>query len=108
MDIIERELAAVEQQCAEAIVVVGAGTADVAVAFPPSFFVGVQKLAAAYRKQRGLPATPGLTGQVEALKTSLDSHRGMLNKIATMKKIGANREAAMAAQSFLDSHPVAS
>jgi hypothetical protein len=29
----------------------------------------------------------------------------MLKKIATMKRIDANQEAAMAAQSFLDSHP---
>jgi hypothetical protein len=102
MKIIEQELAAVERQCAEAMVVVGSGTANVAVALPPSFFVGVQKLSAAYRK---LHAQPDPTGRDEKLKTSLDNHRRMLQKIATMKRIDANQEAAMAAQSFLDSHP---
>ena len=102
MNIVEQELAAVERQCAEAIVAEGAGTAKVAVALPPSFFVGVQKLSAAYRKLR---AQPDPTGRDETLKTSLDNHRRMLKKIATMKRIDANQEAAMAAQSFLDSHP---
>ena len=64
--------------------------------------MGVQKLSAAYRKLR---AQPDPTGRDEKLKTSLDKHRRMLQKIATMKRIDANQEAAMAAQSFLDSHP---
>ena len=103
MQIVEQELAAVERQCAEAMVAVGAGAAKVEVALPPSFFVGVQKLSAAYRKLR---AQPDPTGRDETLKTSLDNHRRMLKKIATMKRIDANQEAAMAAQPFLDSYPV--
>ena len=66
-------------------------------------FVGVQKLSAAYRKLR---VQPDPTGRDETLKASLDNHRRMLKKIATMKRIDANQEAAMAAQPFLDSYPV--
>jgi hypothetical protein len=102
MNIIEQELAAVERQCAEAMLVVGAAWLTSPWPFRHRFFVGVQKASAAYRMLR---AQPDPTGRDETLKTSLDNHRRMLEEIATMKRIDEDQDAAIAAQSFLDSHP---
>jgi hypothetical protein len=103
MDLNEQELIALSAQCEDLKKALGPNGDGDAFGFPHSFFDKVETVVATCRQALTSAAVPNQ--RIESLRDELHTHRKILEKISSMRKLGENAEAALAARSFLDSHP---
>ena len=103
MDLNEQELIALSAQCEDLKKALGPNGDGGAFGFPHSFFDKVETVVATCRQALTSAAVPDQ--RIESLRDELHTHRKILEKISSMRKLSENAEAALAARSFLDSHP---